>query len=400
VASSPIEINVLLNSRGVLDGSEDAERALKDLEGAVEKLNDTAARDLDIFSREFDDVYDAARKVEDEMRDVQRATERAGDAGRDAGDDMRDGMRRAEEGAQEFKDEANSTAREAAASFDGSAESIADAFQEVAANAFAGFGPAGAIAGLAAAAGIGMAVAGFEDVQKAQEESEQRAADWADAFIRAGGRIIDSAELVAGVQEIATDPERYKEAETNAENWGITVGTAMRAMAGDATALEVAERALGEKQAELNAFMAEGGFQADEARGDMGRLRQEVLDGEKAWEQLTGEMDAGAERARNVSDALLGIIDSASGATIQVDELGNKVYTLPDGKQIMIDARTGQATDNLDGFKGDLDDIPAEKAVVVKGTVQLDTSAYDQWTPTVKTARVKVVGGPTYVDLR
>ncbi len=68
-------------------------------------------------------------------------------------------------GMDDFKQEANQTARESAASFDGSAESIVDVFQEVAANAFQGFGPAGAVAGLAIAAGIGLGVKAFEDGQ-------------------------------------------------------------------------------------------------------------------------------------------------------------------------------------------------------------------------------------------
>jgi hypothetical protein len=82
------------------------------------------------------------------------------------------GTRRAEDSLGEFKDEANSTAKEAAASFDGSADSIADAFQEVAANAFVGFGPAGAAAGLAVALGLGTAIAKTQEL--AEENNELR----------------------------------------------------------------------------------------------------------------------------------------------------------------------------------------------------------------------------------
>lgn len=140
----------LRGKRSVTEGLEDVVDSLDDVGDAGEDLE-----------RKFKDVFDT----------VQRDSKRAG---KDMGDSITDGARRAGEGVDDFKDEANSTAREAAASFDGSAESIGDAFQEVAANAFAGFGPAGAAAGLAAAAGIGLAI---QSLQQAADEANELTQD-------------------------------------------------------------------------------------------------------------------------------------------------------------------------------------------------------------------------------
>ena len=152
----------------------------------------------------LDDVAKEARRTEDALADVGGGTKKAEDASDDmerkfrgdfdkirkdakgAGDaigrEVKDGTDRAGEGMDEFKDEAGGTAREAAASFDGSAESIADVFQELSANAFAGFGPAGALAGVAAAVGLGIAISTLTEIADKTNEAKERGAEWAQSF--------------------------------------------------------------------------------------------------------------------------------------------------------------------------------------------------------------------------
>jgi hypothetical protein len=368
VASGRITIDVGLEASGVAKGAKDAEKALEKLEDAV----GDAAKE----GKQLD-------KIEDELKDVQRQSDKTG---RDVGKNMDDGFDRAKKGADDFKQEANSTAREAAASFDGSAESIADAFQEVTANAFGGFGPAGAVAGLAAAAGIGLAVKAFEEVGEAQELSEEKVADWAKAFIESGNRIIGAAHVVAEVQAIATDPERYKVAAQNAKDWGVDETTAMRAMAGDATALEVTRRRLNERTEESNRLLAEQEQQVDSSAGAAYDLADSVNRGAEAFSVLTGEMTAGQQRAQGVSEGLKDIVNDAASAIKEVDELGNAVYTLPDGTQIMIDAETGQATTDVSRFKGDLDGIPETVTSTVK--IQVDDTNWRLWKPNPKSGMV------------
>lgn len=164
-------------SNGLVEPLEDAAKAFDKVENAAK------GADLD---REIDKAAKATDKLDDELDDTRDSLKRLGYAARDAGDDAHRGMNRAEDGVEEFGREAESTAKESAASFDGSAESILDAFQEVAANAFAGFGPAGAIAGLAIAAGIGIATQAFQDAEEAAEELRQKANEYANDAIDAG----------------------------------------------------------------------------------------------------------------------------------------------------------------------------------------------------------------------
>lgn len=316
-------------------GPEQLERSMKDAERATEKLGDETKRTARDIEREFKDSY---RKVK-----------------RDA-DDAFDG---ATKGAEDFRDEANSTAREAAASFDGSAESIVDAFQEVAANAFEGFGPAGAVAGLAAAAGIGLAMAGFEDVQEAQEQAAELASEWAERYIESGQRVATAAQQTAQIVNISTDPELYKEATENSKLWGVSLEEAMLAMSGNAAAAEVVADALDRKRVatEKDALAAD-----EAARANGGVLlsttpmQAELAAAENAWKKHTDAMSAGALQADATSDALLRIVDEAAEAGVQVDELGNQVVTLPGGAEILIDAKTGKASADVSKFKGDTDD--------------------------------------------
>ena len=96
-------------------------------------------------------------------------------------------------------------------------------------------------------------------------------------------------------------------------------------------------------------------------------------------------MEAGRTAARNVSDALLAVVAASSDAAVEVDELGNKVVTLPDGAEIMINAKTGQATQDVSRFKGDVDGVVDRlngRDVVIR--VRRDTSEWDNWQPQLK----------------
>lgn len=347
---------------GMLDPLEDVAKVLDEVgdsgDDAGRKLED-AMRDS---QRDTDQLSDEMRTLKDRIDDAAKKSRDFGDAGRRAGREYEDGMDRAKEGVGEFKDEANSTAREAAASFDGSAESIGDAFQEVAANAFAGFGPAGAVAGLAAAAGIGLAMAGFEDMQAAQEESERRIDEWASAYIDAGSRVLDSQQYVAAANAILTDGEQYKTATRNAELWGVSVQTAVAAMTGQHWALEEAQRNV-TAAAEAEAAAMEG-VPYDDVGTNMANMTSEAAEAQRALNGITGEMEQGAERAGIMSDYLRNLAQTTEGATREVDEFGDSVYTLPDGTTVYVDAETGRATANVDAIERRLYGIPDATARV------------------------------------
>lgn len=375
-----LKVDIALNARQAQRQAKDLGESFEDVADSLDDLAREAQRGGDKTDDALKDTGREAERLERSFKELADSAKKQTRAGADVGDGYKKGFEKASEGAEDFKQEAQQSAKETAASFDGSAESIVDMFQEVAANALGGFGPAGVAAGLAAAAGIGFAVSGFEAVQEAQKEADKAAGEWADKFIESGQRVATSAQQTASMIDIATDPEKYQEAKDAAESWGVETETAMLAMAGNTTALNVvkdsvadlAQQARDAEAAALGLSTEMGGVgvtvlpvvrQADEAASKL--------------DKLTGAMDEGAARAKTTSNGLLRIAESAEDATMQVDELGNKVVTLPDNTQIFIDAKTGQASLNVDQFKGDLKTIPAVHDVDVR--IKVDESAWLTW---------------------
>lgn len=197
---APIKIEAGIGADEFIKGTKDMEKALENVSDEMEDVAKSGDKDLE--------------KLSDKLKEAKRAADDAGDGIRKGlGKGTKDATKEAEDGLKDFKQEANSTAKESAASFDGSAESIVDSFQEVAANAFEGFGPAGAIAGLAVAAGIGIATAEF---QKTQEEA-QKAKDRVNEF---GLAIIDNGEEVASLEQYQ---DALKDIVTNAEDATVKI---------------------------------------------------------------------------------------------------------------------------------------------------------------------------------
>lgn len=351
-------------NRGLIDPLEDASELLETIGDDGKDATDKLERGMKDAQRRTDDARDEIRDLRDEVN-------KAGRAGKKAGDDISDGMRRAEDGAEEFKDEANSTAREAAASFDGSAESIADAFQEIAANAFAGFGPAGAIAGLAAAAGIGLAIGGIDALNQSAEEAQQWANDLAQAYIDAGGTVLDTITLSSRVADVLTDADQRKRAQELADLLGIELPEAARILAGDTNALATAYKSLGDEESRLQDTRDTGRLLDEEEAAALAERQNQLDQVREKLAAVAGANQYAQQTAKDHSDALLGMIADAGTATEEVDDLGNKLYTLPDGHQILIDADTKLATSNVDKFKGDVDSIP--KSVTTKAFVEAYT---------------------------
>ncbi|MFC5930203.1 hypothetical protein D6T64_05625 [Cryobacterium melibiosiphilum] len=174
-----IEIDIAANTRDFQKGVQDVDKelgkvadSLDDLASETQDSSRSSIKEVDKLERSFKDLADTAKKE-------------SSSAGDDLGRNVKRGTADAEGGLKDFKNEASNTASETAASFDGSADSIAGAFQEVAANAFAGFGPAGVVAGLAAAAGIGLITTavqgGTEDTEAFKEKVGELTAELIDA---------------------------------------------------------------------------------------------------------------------------------------------------------------------------------------------------------------------------
>lgn len=182
----PIETVITTDVSDVIKG---AEQVADSFEEVQDSLKDTGKSGDKAFEQLEDSAQDAAKVVDRDLtKALEEVEDKAKSTGRTVGREIKDGTDKAGEGMEELKGESASTAKEAAASF-GSIEDAADAMQEVVANAFVGFGPAGMAAGIIAAAGIGLAVSALQDNADKINENKDRVVDMAKTIAENGGAL-------------------------------------------------------------------------------------------------------------------------------------------------------------------------------------------------------------------
>lgn len=225
-----------LEDLGKTKGPEQLERGMKDAQDQTERLGKETKQVADAIERDFRDSY----------KSVERST---------------DGARR---GVEDLKSEAQQTGREAAASFKEPADAL-DALQELSANAFAGFGPAGMAAGLLGAAGIGLVTA---EVLKQQEEAQRLQEYFAGAYrsaVEEGRKYIDQATIQKEAQDLIFNPERageYKRLQEDALRIGLDANTLILAQVGDQESLNAVLERTTQVRAEEKAAAEEAGSTA------------------------------------------------------------------------------------------------------------------------------------------
>jgi hypothetical protein len=324
-------------------------------------------------------------------RDVKRESGKAFDAVKK---DSREAMRSSGEAAGEFKQEALQNFSEVTSSFDGSMSSIQDLAQGTLGGLASSGLPGIGIAAGVAAAGIGLIGGALESVQEETEASKQRASEWAEKFIEAGGRVLTAAQNTAEGLDIINN--RQDEVKRNAEDWGVSAEVATAAMTGQQWALDAVAESLAGMDAEYQKALKTA---QDNPEGLIGpaaskleNQRAAVEAGTKALNQLTGEMDAGAQQADTYSRYLAAMAEHTAGATKEVDEFGDAIYTLPDETKVYVDAETGQATQNVDAIEKKIYGLPA--GTVVK--LDVDTATADrkveQWVRKDRTIQVTIAG--------
>lgn len=185
------------------DKADATKRKLDDLADAEKdagRAGDALARDVKATTGTVDDLGDkgaaSAKKLANAFDDIRRSSRQLDAVDKD--------VKEAGQGLDEFKDEAAGTGREAAASFTGGFEDVTSGIQEVAANAFAGFGPIGAAAGIAAAAGLGIITSKLQAGADKANEVKDRVIELAHAIDDAGGAL-NNVDLVAKMREWSTE---------------------------------------------------------------------------------------------------------------------------------------------------------------------------------------------------
>lgn len=280
--------------KGIKDG------VIEPLEGAVDAIEELGKSGDDSGEQLTDAMKDAQKKTEllgDEYTELRKKIDQVGKQGSDSWKKVKDGSKDAEAGMEDFKSEANQTARETAASFDGSADSIVDMFQETAANALSGFGPAGAVAGLALAAGIGFATQAFQQSQEDAEKLRERVAALTEELINTDGV---SLEYVTGqLLELATATEdgdkKLKDLKKTADKAGVPFDIMAEAVAGNQEAIDALLPGLkAQKKAQDDIVAAQDSWNttASAASSKSSEYNAAIKELEASQAALTGATDA------------------------------------------------------------------------------------------------------------
>jgi polyhydroxyalkanoate synthesis regulator phasin len=312
--AKPIKLDVLANVRGFQAGTDDVADALEKVSDSLDDVVRDGERGTDELERSFAELARDARKHGD-----------------DVGDGLGRGFKKAGAGADDFKQEANQSLRETAASIS-SVEDGLDAVQEIAANAFVGFGPVGAGAGLVGALGLGLVTEELRTQQQESDELRSRLTSAYAAAVEAGRDYLDEAQLIAEVNSLLFDPERadeYRRLQEEAARIGVDVETYTRAIAGDEESINVALEIGNAKRAE-RADWAEKNLAPERETGEridaQGRAMDGVLDKLKTRAQLTEENKAAADLALRVTQDIN--TETAAGNKAAKDAVDERGRTL------------------------------------------------------------------------
>lgn len=285
-----LKLDILANTTKFVT---EMKRAGASVEDVSDELDDMARDGL----KAGDKLERSFRDMASELKDVDKA---AAATGRGIGKNLDDGFDKAKRSADDFKQEANQTAKETAASFDGSAESVGDAFQEVAANAFAGFGPAGAAAGIAAAIGLGAITAAITANKEAAEEFKKNLSSMYQEAAEEGRTFLSESQIQAEATRLIFEDQNKLRKEAKAI--GVDVTTLARAYAGSEEDARLAIEAGNEKlQERLGTLDLEGRAQAGKVQAvdDESRAIEQVNDNLET--QLQWHKD-NKQAAREVAD--------------------------------------------------------------------------------------------------
>ncbi len=336
---------------GVVEPLEDAEEALTDL--GKNKGPERLEREIEDAQQQTEDLRKEIKRTADEMD----AAGRAGQAG----------FGKVQGAAQEVTQEIGMNAGQAVSSFRGDIEDLGQIGQDTLgglAGTLAGAGPAG-VAGAAVvaagAAGLGMLTAELERQQEEADKLRDRLAGAYSEAAEAGRDYLDVAQIIAEANDLMFNPERadeWKRIQQDAKDLGLDVTTVLEANAGDLDAQAVVlERLLQMRKDVEGMEIRPGAWKSvsnqKEALSEIGELESRY----RGLRDVTEEWKDAAQTGMQItSDLLKNTARDAGTALEQVDELGNKLWTLEDGTEILIEADTGRATLDLKKFKGDVDE--------------------------------------------
>lgn len=414
MARNPIEIPIASETgafekgmkSGVIEPVKDAEKALKNL--AEVRGPDQLENDLRDAQRQTSKLADETSRTAAAIeKDFKRAYREAKEGADSVGDSGRAGFGKVREGAQEVTQEIGSNLGEAVSSIRGDMSDLGQVGQDTLgglAATLASAGPAG-IAGAAAlaagAVGLGLVTAELEKQGEQADRLRDRLAGAYQEAAQEGRRYLDVSQYIAEAQDLMFNTERadeWKQIQEDANTLGMDVGDVIRANAGD---LEQQQRV----QERINALLDEA--QSKSGAGDgLANILRSAADSELAvkglekvsdrWDDINAVTEENARKTEIANDVVSGYyqeaIRKAGLAEAATDQFGNKLYELPDGKQVVVEADTGRATDDVSRFKGDIAAATQARTATVR--VNIDDSAWRNWKPGDKVGQVRTAVAP------
>jgi hypothetical protein len=278
-----------------------AQSQVKDLGEALEDVADA----LDDVAKDGDKAGGKLEKsFRDMVRDADKATRDMGDAadkiGRDYEDAGRDIKKGVGAGLDDVKSEAGQSGREAAASFSGEWTDVGDFVQETVANGFSGFGPIGAAAGIAAAAGIGVITQTILGQQEAADELKARLSSAYQTAAEEGRTYLDTAQIIAEASDLMFNKDRaeeWKQVQEDAKTLGMDVYDVIAANAGESSKQrDVQER--------INALVEEQLATGKETEGIVGNVALGVQGIKRRWDDVIKATDTERERAEALTNVV------------------------------------------------------------------------------------------------
>lgn len=327
----PIKIDFISNVRDLLRGTKQVEDAFDDVADSL----DDVARDGD----------QALGRLDDSFRDLAR---RARDAKDDVQDVGKKGFKVAGDASSEFKSEALANLSEVSSSFDGSMESIGELVQGTLGGVTANI-PLVGLGAAAAAAAVGTITDAYIKADEATKEARDSAYEYGLTIASSG----EYAEAASRINELTGSVEGLQRVQDIATVSGWKQKDVLKALAtGDG--LPALTKAFDDG---ANSTLVAG---------------RRVLELQGSLEGAAQGFDLAAHGAELNARALYDLASQAGAATGEVDDLGNAVVTMPDGKKIVIDADTKTAYEDIDAI---------EKLQLSEKTVKLvpEDSAVRNW---------------------
>lgn len=372
------KIDLLANVAGFLKGTKSVEDELDKVADSLDELardtKDNADKAADGLEREFSDAFD---KVKTEAKDT----------GRRIGDGIKDGTRKAEDGVDNLKDEAKQSAKETAASFSDVSDAL-DLVQEVAANAFAGFGPAGMAAGALAAVGVGLIGEKMAAAEEAAEAARERISDLAGEIADVDGKV-SSLDWSSKINELLYSEVEGSGGQTwiqkygdGIKNLGLDSATFAHAMQGDRDALDAVTAARERAIAAQNSFTDTGAASVDQINAATSAIAQQntevntaanmFAEGDAAVGGFAEAQQRAADASEDFSDALtdnLSVADEGLDRFVKKGKLKVQEWTKA------LEERAGQNA-RIKSFTVDVDTELSSEAL--EDFAKLPTETQDQ----------------------